>query len=179
MAGIRKLQLREYESHSTADTEALGQIIGRSLRGGEMIALHGELGAGKTALIRGIATGLEISPRAVSSPTFVLVHRYKGRLLLVHADLYRLETHTEFRHLGLDDDFDGRTVVAIEWAEKAERELPTDRMEVHLSHLSPTRRRILFRSTGPHSRQLLNRVMAAQTGRQRGHRSPPRHGERP
>ncbi|HJU06461.1 MAG TPA: tRNA (adenosine(37)-N6)-threonylcarbamoyltransferase complex ATPase subunit type 1 TsaE [Nitrospiraceae bacterium] len=176
MAGSRKPQLWECESHSVADTEALGQRIGQLLHGGEILALQGELGAGKTALIRGIATGLDIPPRTVSSPTFVLVHRYRGRLVLVHADLYRLEAHTEFPQLGIDEDFDGRTVVAIEWAEKAERDLPSDRMEVHLSHISRSRRRIRFQPTGPRSRRLLNRLMATQAGPpRRGHRSPSRH----
>src|SRR3990167_1165131 len=73
-------------SKSVAETDRLGRRIGRSLQGGEVVALYGELGSGKTALVRGMAAGAGASPRSVSSPTFVLIHEYHGRVRLAHAD---------------------------------------------------------------------------------------------
>ena len=145
-------------SKSVADTERLGRRIGRSLQGGEIIALYGELGSGKTALVRGMAAGAGASPRAVSSPTFVLIHEYHGRVRLAHADLYRLQSHAELPHLGLSDYEDGHTVTAIEWADRAGDELPADRLEIHLRHRSPTVRDIAFIPQGSGARRLLARL---------------------
>ena len=145
-------------SKSAADTDRLGRRIGRSLRGGEIVALYGELGSGKTALVRGMAAGLGASPRSVSSPTFVLIHEYHGRLRLAHADLYRLDSVSELPHIGLSEYDDGHTVTAIEWAEKAGGELPADRLEIHLRHRSPVTREIAFVPRGMRARRLLARL---------------------
>jgi len=147
-----------YLSKSVADTDRLGRRIGLALQGGELIALYGELGSGKTALVRGMAAGLGASPQSVSSPTFVLIHEYHGRLRLAHADLYRLDSTAELRHIGLSDYDDGRTVTAIEWAGKAGVELPADRLEIHLQHRSPNVREIAFIPGGARARRLLARV---------------------
>jgi len=127
-----------------------------------VVALYGELGTGKTVLVRGIAAGLGVSPRAVSSPTFVLIHEYPGRLPLAHADLYRLDAPTELQHVGLSDYLDGRRVVVIEWADKAGGDLPPDRLEAHLAHRGTTGRKILLKATGSQSRQLLTRIRQAR-----------------
>jgi tRNA threonylcarbamoyladenosine biosynthesis protein TsaE len=140
---------------SAAETDRLGRAIGRCARGGDVVALYGELGSGKTALVRGLAAGLGAPRQAVSSPTFVLIHEYHGRLRLAHADLYRIESATELPHIGLSDYEDGRTVLAIEWADKAGRELPGDRLDVHLRHQGPTTREIVLRPNGPQARRLL------------------------
>jgi tRNA threonylcarbamoyladenosine biosynthesis protein TsaE len=135
------------------------------------MALYGELGAGKTALVRGMAAGIGAAPRAVSSPTFVLIHEYHGRLRLAHADLYRLDSSAELRHIGLSDYEDGRTVTVIEWADKAGGELPADRLEIHLRHRSPTAREITFAPRGAEARRLLARVrMPRLPGRTAGQR---------
>lgn len=125
-----------------------------------MLALYGELGSGKTALVRGMAAGLGAPPRSVSSPTFVLIHEYHGRLRLAHADLYRLDSVAELPHIGLSEYDDGRTVTAIEWAEKAGAELPADRLEIHLRHRSPVARAITFVPKGTRARRLLVRLRA-------------------
>jgi tRNA threonylcarbamoyladenosine biosynthesis protein TsaE len=143
---------------SVTETDRLGRRIGRSLQGGEIVALYGELGSGKTALVRGMAAGLGASPQAVSSPTFVLIHEYRGRVRLAHADLYRLDSATELLHIGLSDYDDGRTVTAIEWAEKAGHDLPADRLEIHLQHRSPSVRKITFVPRGARARRLLARL---------------------
>ena len=122
------------------------------------MALYGELGSGKTALVRGMAAGAGASPRSVSSPTFVLIHEYHGRVRLAHADLYRLESSAELPHIGLSDYDDGRTVTAIEWADKAGGELPADRLEIHLRHRSPDVREIDFVPRGARARRLLARL---------------------
>lgn len=145
-------------SKSAADTDRLGRRIGRSLQGGETLALYGELGTGKTALVRGMAAGLGASPQAVSSPTFVLIHEYHGRVRLAHADLYRLQSHAELPHIGLSDYDDGHTVTAIEWADKAGDDLPADRLEIHLRHRSPNVREMAFIPRGVQARRLLARV---------------------
>jgi tRNA threonylcarbamoyladenosine biosynthesis protein TsaE len=147
-----------HRSRSAAETDRLGRIIGESLQGGEVLALSGDLGAGKTTLVRGIAAGLGAPPRSVSSPTFVLIHEYHGRVRLAHADLYRIDHARELPQLGLSDYLDGRTVLVVEWAEKAGRELPGDRLEIMLTHHSQTARDLLMQATGPASRGLLSRV---------------------
>lgn len=146
-----------YLSWSAGETDHIGRLIGRSLKGGEVLALYGELGVGKTALTRGIAVGLGAPPRAVSSPTFVLVNLYHGRLQLAHVDLYRIRSEAELDHLGLSDFADDRTVLAIEWADRAGTALPADRVGVWLSHHTERSRRVTMRATGTRSAALLAR----------------------
>jgi tRNA threonylcarbamoyladenosine biosynthesis protein TsaE len=143
---------------SPLHTDQLGSAIGAALQGGESLALYGPLGAGKTVLVRGIARGLNVSPNAVSSPTFVLLHEYRGRLPLAHIDLYRLRTRAEVESIGLQDYFSGSTVVAIEWADKAHGILPDDRLEMELRHRTVQSRSIKLTATGPLSAALLART---------------------
>jgi tRNA threonylcarbamoyladenosine biosynthesis protein TsaE len=108
-----------YISHSPAETESLGEQFGRSARHGLVIALNGELGAGKTQFVRGLARGLGISAR-VHSPTFTLVNEYGGgRLKLFHLDLYRLETPEQVLSMGIEEYLSPEGVAIIEWAERA------------------------------------------------------------
>jgi tRNA threonylcarbamoyladenosine biosynthesis protein TsaE len=143
---------------SLRHTDRLGRAIGSVLKGGESLALSGALGAGKTALVRGIAAGLGAPPEAVSSPTFVLLHEYHGRLPLAHIDLYRLNSLQEAESIGLGDYLSGPTVVAVEWADKAPGILPDDRLEMELRHRTVQSRSIEFRATGPVSAALLARI---------------------
>ena len=107
-------------SHSPAETEALGETWGRAAQHGQVIALSGDLGAGKTQLVKGIARGLGVTAR-VHSPTFTLVNEYGGgRLRLFHLDLYRLETPAQILSAGIEEFLSPDGVAVIEWAERLE-----------------------------------------------------------
>ncbi len=112
---------RTVTTRSEAETMAAGRELGHTLEAGSVVLLSGDLGAGKTAFVRGLAEGLGVDPGEVSSPTFTLIQEYRGgRLQLFHIDLYRLNDSREIDDLGIEDLEDGR-VVAIEWAEKLPR----------------------------------------------------------
>ena len=146
---------------SQFETESLGQAIGRTVDGGEVLALIGELGAGKTAFVRGVAAGLGVPLDRVSSPTFVLVHEYHGRLPFIHVDLYRLRTETELSDIGLEDYFTVRSVLAIEWADRFPSLLPEDRLEVRLRHKDLETRTAYVIAHGSSSRRLLKKAKTA------------------
>ena len=120
-------------TRSPEETESLGEELGRGLHGGEVVLLEGELGAGKTAFVRGLAEGLGVDPSEVSSPTFTLIQEYRGgRLPLYHVDLYRLNDAREVDDLGLEEmASDG--VLALEWADKLPRPIP-GAIAVHIEY---------------------------------------------
>ncbi|HEU5070305.1 MAG TPA: tRNA (adenosine(37)-N6)-threonylcarbamoyltransferase complex ATPase subunit type 1 TsaE [Verrucomicrobiae bacterium] len=136
-------------SHSPAETEALGEAWGREAPRGLVIALRGDLGAGKTQLVRGLARGLGCTAR-VHSPTFTLVNVYDGgRLPLFHLDLYRLETPDQIHGAGVDEYLQPDGVAVIEWAERMLREHPTSNAEirvrrVNIEIVNDTTRRIVY-----------------------------------
>jgi tRNA threonylcarbamoyl adenosine modification protein YjeE len=130
-------------SHSVADTEAVAGELARTLRGGEVIALHGELGAGKTQFTRGIVRALGGDPRAVSSPTFVLLNVYDTPTLKVfHLDAYRVHGGEDFEAIGFTELLEQGGVVVVEWPTRVGDLLPPSRIEVFLEAISATDRRI-------------------------------------
>jgi tRNA threonylcarbamoyladenosine biosynthesis protein TsaE len=137
-------------SHGPAATAALGKRIGEGLVPGSVIALTGELGCGKTLLTRGICTGLDVPPRQVNSPTFILVNEYRGRLPVFHIDLYRIVSESDGVELGITDYLRrGESgVVIIEWAEKISSLLPGDLLSVDFEIISARKRRIVLTSSG-------------------------------
>ncbi len=140
-------QTLQITSHSPAETLQIGRKIGAALKGGEIIALIGPLGSGKTHLIKGIATGLGATDsRLVNSPTFVLINEYTGpkiRLDVYHVDAYRLDSVAEFEMLGFDDLCLPHSVVLIEWADKVHSALQNiDTIQIELSHIDQNQRRI-------------------------------------
>ena len=145
---------------SARNTEALGFAIGRELTGGEVIGLYGDLGTGKTVFVRGLASSLGIPPEQVTSPTFTLIHEYQGRLLLVHVDLYRIESVGEINHIGLQEYYNPNTAVVIEWANRMESELPQDHLAIHFRHAKRSVRIVTFTATGPQSDKLLSKIMS-------------------
>lgn len=113
-----------YHSESENDTRAIAATLARNLVAGSVLLLSGDLGAGKTAFVRGLAEGLGISPDEVTSPTFTLVHEYRGgRLPLIHVDLYRLD-RADLDEIGLDEDLAAAGVTTVEWAECLTRRIP-------------------------------------------------------
>jgi tRNA threonylcarbamoyladenosine biosynthesis protein TsaE len=157
---------------SPRDTESLGKAIGRVLCKGDVIALIGDLGAGKTALVHGIVSGLEAPSGMVASPTFMLMHQYQGRLPLTHMDLYRLRSSEEAEAIGLAEAFADDGVTAIEWADRFPKLLPSDRLEVLLSHRTFTTRTVQFIAQGVQSRSLLARITRALPSVQKRGRLP-------
>jgi tRNA threonylcarbamoyladenosine biosynthesis protein TsaE len=132
-------------THSEEETSAAGERLATRLAPGAVVLLYGDLGAGKTAFVRGLARGLGASSDDVSSPTFTLMQEYRGRSTLHHVDLYRLKPE-EIGDLGLDELLDGKAVVAIEWAERW-GDAPADAWVVGIENEGENRRRIAI--SGP------------------------------
>jgi len=128
------------ETSSPQETEAAGEELGRRLRSGDLVLLRGELGAGKTTFVRGVARGSG-SAAPVASPTFQLVRIYPGRLQLAHVDLYRLEKGDDLRDLGLDELLDAGAVV-VEWGDRIDGTVGSDAALISIEHLGGDRRRI-------------------------------------
>lgn len=132
----------QYFTNSAEETERLGQRLGETLRGGEVVAYLGELGAGKTAFTRGLARGLGISMR-VTSPTYTIVNEYTGgRLPLFHFDMYRLGSEEELFDIGWEDYLARGAVCVVEWSEKVQDAFFGDEIVVRIDKLSDTERRI-------------------------------------
>ena len=121
----------EYTTHTADETAAVGARLAEQLGPGDVVALTGELGAGKTCFTRGLARGLGVTGRAVS-PTFVLINEYRGRLPVHHVDAYRTESLTELLDLGLEELFAGDGVTIVEWADKLRPLLPAHTVHVHI-----------------------------------------------
>lgn len=132
----------QYFTNSAEETERLGQRLGETLRGGEVVAYLGELGAGKTAFTRGLARGLGI-PMRVTSPTYTIVNEYTGgRLPLFHFDMYRLGSEEELFDIGWEDYLARGAVCVVEWSEKVQDAFFGDEIVVRIDKLSDTERRI-------------------------------------
>ncbi len=131
----------EVVTRSPEETERVAERLGRRLVAAAVVALAGELGTGKTCFIRGLARGLAVT-QVVSSPTFVLVNQYTGRLPVYHLDAYRTKSLTELLDLGLDEYLSGQGVTVIEWADKLRPLLPPDTIWVHISGLGTEPRTI-------------------------------------
>jgi tRNA threonylcarbamoyladenosine biosynthesis protein TsaE len=127
-------------TRSEQETFALAERLARGLKPGSFVLLHGDLGAGKTAFVRGLAAGLGVDPEAVTSPTFVLIQHYRGPTPLIHADLYRLESAAAVDDLGLEEIGCGG-VVAVEWAERMPR-VPEGSVSVRIEDAGGDSRRI-------------------------------------
>ena len=132
-------------SGSPEATEAAGERLGRVLPPGAVVALTGELGAGKTCFIQGLVRGLGATVRA-TSPTFVLINQYPGRVPVYHVDAYRTESLTELMDLGLLELLGGGGVTVIEWADKLESLLPPEAIHVHIDGVGDQPRAITIRT---------------------------------
>jgi tRNA threonylcarbamoyladenosine biosynthesis protein TsaE len=146
------------ESSDPQATAALGRLLGTLLEAGTVIALVGPMGAGKTFLVRAIAEGLGLTnPRAVTSPTFVLIQEYSARLPIYHFDAYRLHSEAEFAELGAHEYFaDG--ICLIEWADRVAGSLPAERLTITLYVTGKTSRRIEVEARGASIAALMHQL---------------------
>ena len=129
-------------SNSEEETRACAQSLAGQLKAGDIILLQGQLGAGKTTFVKGLAQALKVSVKKVNSPTFVLMNYYKGKLPIYHFDLYRLQTSKEIDTLDFDDYFYGQGVSVIEWPERLGEYKPKLYYLVEFQHKGETQRRI-------------------------------------
>ena len=132
-----------YESGSPEETQRIAEALGSWLGAGDVVATIGELGAGKTCFLQGLVRGLGVTQTA-TSPTFVLISQYRGRLPVYHLDAYRTESLTELLDLGLEEFFYGDGVTLVEWADKLLPLLPPHAITVKISGLGDERREILI-----------------------------------
>ena len=124
--------MRQFQTRSEEETIQLGRDLAARLPSRAVVLLIGNLGAGKTTLAKGIVSGLGAAePNDVTSPTFTLIHEYSPNVY--HIDLYRLDTAAELATLGLDEIFDRDAVVLIEWGERFPKQMPLDRIEIHIA----------------------------------------------
>jgi len=138
-------------SRSPERTFEIGEIIGRGLKKGDILALSGELGSGKTCFTQGLAKGLDVPAQYnVTSPTFTLLNEYPGRLKLSHLDVYRLSGAQDIEEIGYEDYFFGPGVIVIEWAEKIEQLIPDYGIWVFFRHVDENTREIVI--AGPKRR---------------------------
>jgi tRNA threonylcarbamoyladenosine biosynthesis protein TsaE len=144
------------ESNSTRDTKMWGRRLGSLLQGGELLAFSGDLGAGKTCFIKGIARGLSLREENILSPTFTMIQEHHGRLPLYHIDLYRLD-NVAIDDLGLREYLFSESIAAVEWFERLEGGGNFERLSVRISYIGANSRRIEFISTGERYSSLIAR----------------------
>ena len=137
----------EYLSHSPEETEHIGEMLGRRLRPGTVVAYHGGLGMGKTAFTRGLARGLGCAGR-VTSPTFTIVNEYDGATPLFHFDMYRLGSSDELFDIGWEDYLTRGGVCAVEWSERVDDAMPADTLWVDIARGTDESDRIITISGG-------------------------------
>ncbi len=156
-----------FHSNSVAETEAIAAELAGQLTGGEVVALEGDLGAGKTQFVRGLVIGLGGDGRAVSSPTFVLLNVYhRGRLTVYHLDAYRISGSDDFEAIGFSELLEQKGVIAIEWPSRVETLLPTPRITVRITAISEATRQIELTGQPLESpSQSQNRTAEPDTGR--------------
>ena len=146
----------EVTSHSAAETQRLGEYLGKLARAGDIFCFEGDLGSGKTCFTQGIGRGLGVADD-IHSPTFILANEHRGgRLRLYHLDVYRVHNADEAIGFGLDDYLSDDSVCVIEWAEKIRKALPAERLWITFQHTGETERRLHFQAAGKRAVELLN-----------------------
>lgn len=149
-----------FKSTSVDETIGFGRKLGMLLSPGDTIALVGELGAGKTTLVKGIVQGLGVTDRrVVKSPTFALVHKYEGRIPIYHFDAYRLEDGEEMLDIGSDEMIYGNGVAIVEWADKVSGYLPKECLKITLTAVSENERSIEICGYGSRYNKIINDLL--------------------
>jgi len=146
-----------FATGSPGETAALGRALGGLLRGGDLVCLYGELGAGKTTFVQGLARGLGVAEEYITSPSFSLVNEYRGDINLYHIDLYRLRGPQDLEDIGFTE-YPGEGVAAVEWPERAEGLLPEERLEVRMSYAGEARREVEMKALGKRYGALLEEL---------------------
>lgn len=153
------------QTKSTSETIRIGRSIGKYLRPGDVVALVGELGIGKTQFIKGLASGVGIGrPTYISSPSFTLINEYPGRVPFYHLDLFRLEQEKEAEELGLEDYFQRRGIIAIEWADKIPSLLPKEMLLVHFTFTGTNTRTLKITGKGTQYLNLVDQIQSSWFG---------------
>jgi tRNA threonylcarbamoyladenosine biosynthesis protein TsaE len=165
MSPILEPNTLDFISHSEAQTRRLGARLAPFLLPGDILALIGDLGSGKTRWIQGVCQGLGVTDSVVS-PTFTLVNEYQGRYPVYHIDLYRLADMAEMTTFGLEDYLYNSGVSVIEWADRAKNFLPNDYLIIELYHLEETKRRVVLRPRGQRYMTLLEAYKRATFAQQ-------------
>lgn len=142
-------------SGSREETVRFGARLSRHLKPGDIVCLFGELGSGKTTLVKGLAKGLRIPTERVHSPTFTLLNVYAGKQDLFHFDFYRLNNVAQIAGIGYDEFLYGKGVSVIEWAERFGRLLPKEYLGIELSHKGPQERRLKMSAHGKRYQEIL------------------------
>ena len=151
--------MKQYELH-TVDSGATGRFAAQfaeHLQPGDVIALEGDLGAGKTTFTKGLAEGLGIK-KNVNSPTFTIIKEYHGRMPLFHMDVYRVAD--SYEDLGFDEYFEGDGVTVVEWAHLIEEQLPSERLTIFLYHENQDQRKLVFVPMGKRYEQLCKEIFS-------------------
>jgi tRNA threonylcarbamoyladenosine biosynthesis protein TsaE len=141
-------------------TQLFGTALAKAVKPGNTIALVGPLGAGKTTLVRALAVGLGVAERNVSSPTFVMLQQYEGRVPIYHFDAYRVSSLEEFLDLGSDEYFHAGGVAIVEWANRVPEGLPDDRLTIQIEITGAESRTFAVEASGPESAATLERLAA-------------------
>ncbi len=150
-----------FQSQRTSETVRIGKSMGHLLLPGDVIALAGELGSGKTQLVKGLATGAGLGkPEDISSPSFTLINEYAGKVCFYHIDLYRLGSEKEVEDLGLDDYFQGRGITAIEWADRIPSLLPREILWINMGYIGKDTRSIEMIGRGNRYLNLVDRIQS-------------------
>jgi len=153
------------QTKSASETIRVGKGIGSRLRSGDVVALVGELGAGKTQFIKGLAAGVGIgNPTYISSPSFTLINEYPGKIPFYHIDLFRLEREKEAEELGLEDYFQGGGITAIEWADKIPSLLPKEMLFIHIAYVGKNIRSIEIIGKGERFEDLVDQMRSFEFG---------------
>lgn len=146
----------KFITNSPQETQKIGKKIGRLLKTGDIVALEGVLGSGKTTLVKGIAKGLDVKDeKEVVSPTFVLIHEYEGREKIYHMDWYRLSKLEGPDALLARECFDSQAVTLVEWAERGKKVLPKDHIQVAMKYKGPEKRAIEILAKGSRYKDFL------------------------
>ena len=145
-------------SHTPRQTEEIGSLLGSMLAKGDIIALCGELGTGKTTLVRGMARGIGLEEGEVASPSFTLVNEYEGPLRLFHIDLYRLADEKELIAIDYEEYLTADGVVVIEWADRLPQAIPADSLWITLRYLGTERREIVLRAEGDRYKMMIEEL---------------------